>query len=114
MKLVLANGGLPAGSYVAKFLGVEASEPNQYGAGLRWLFEVTAGPQAGTKISRTTGVKPTPKNQCGKLLIGVSGKSVLGEEIDLTQYVGKNYIIVVVNRPEGGTSLDSVSMPPVG
>jgi hypothetical protein len=114
MKLTLSTGGVPAGSYVAKFVGVEETAPNQYGPGIRWNFVITAGPQAGTKISRPTGTNPTPKNQCGKLLIGVSGKSIMGEEIDLAQYVGRNYLIVVVNRPEGGTSLDSVSIPPVG
>jgi len=90
MKLILSNGGVPAGSYVAKFLGIEATEPNQYGPGIRWQFEVVAGPHVGTKISRTTGVKPTPKNQCGKMLIAVSGKSIMGEEIDLARYVGRN------------------------
>ena len=114
MKLTLSKGGVPAGSYVAKFVGVEPSEPNQYGPCIRWNFEVVTGPHAGTKLGRPTGTKPTIKNKCGQFLIGLSGKSVLGEEIDLSQYVGKNYLIVVVNRPEGGTSLDSVSMPPVG
>jgi hypothetical protein len=113
MKLILSNGGVPAGSYVAKFLGVEATEPNQYGPGIRWNFEIVSGPQVGAHIGRPTGVKPTPKNKCGQFLIGISGKSVLGEEIDLSAYVGRNYLIVVVNRPEGGTSLDSVSAPPV-
>src|SRR5215469_14959683 len=110
MKLILTNGGVPAGSYVAKFLGVEPTEPNQYGAGNRWKFEVVSGPHAGARISRITGTKPTLKNQCGKLLISLSGKSSLGEEIDLDAYVGRTYLVVVVQRPEGGTSLDSVSI----
>ena len=114
MKLTLSSGGVPAGSYLAKFVGVEASEPNQYGEGLRWRFEVANGPHAGTKITRTTGVTPTLKNKCGQFLIGVTGKSALGEEIDLSAYAGRTYLIVVVQRPEGGSSLDSVSIPPIG
>ena len=113
MKLSLSTGGVPAGSYVARFLGVEPTEPNQFGAGFRWKFEVVTGPHAGARVSRITGTKPTLKNQCGKMLIGVSGKSALGEEIDLNAYVGRNYLIVVVQRSEGGSSLDSVSMPPI-
>lgn len=114
MKLTLSSGGVPAGSYLAKFLGVEATEPNQFGPGIRWNFEIAAGPHTGTKIGRPTGTKPTLKNKCGQFLIGVSGKSVMGEEIDLSAFVGTVYLIVVVQRPEGGTSLDSVSIPPVG
>lgn len=114
MKLTLTSGGVPPGSYVARFLGVELTEPNQYGDGLRWNFEVASGPHAGTRIGRPTGTKPTLKNKCGQFLIGVCGKSAMGEEIDLGSYVGRNYLLVVVQRPEGGTSLDSVSMPPLG
>jgi hypothetical protein len=114
VKLILSNGSVPAGSYVAKFLGIEPTEPNQFGEGIRWKFEVVSGPHAGARISRTTGTKPTLKNQCGKLLIAVSGKSSLGEEIDLSAYVGRTYLIVVVQRPEGGISLDSVTIPPIG
>ena len=114
MKLILTHGGVPAGSYVAKFVGVQPSEPNQYGPGLRWTFEIVAGPHAGSKVSKTTGTNPTPKNQAGKMLIALSGKTVMGEEIDLAACVGKNYLLVVVNRPEGGTAIESVSIPPVG
>ena len=112
MKLTLSSGSTPPGSYLAKFLGTEQAEANEFGAGIRWQFEITSGPLAGTKIGRTTGDKPTLKNACGRMLIGISGKNTVGEPIDLAQYVGKVYLIIVVQRPEGGTYLDSVSLPP--
>lgn len=114
MKLVLTSGGVPAGSYLAKFLGVEPTEAGQYGPGIKWSFEVITGRYAASKVCRTTGVFPTQKNSCGKMLMGISGKANEGEEIDLADYVGKTYLIVLVQRPEGGTSLESVSVPPVG
>lgn len=112
MKLTLSSGSTPPGSYLAKFVGIEQSEANEYGTGFRWQFEIASGPLAGTKIGRTTGDKPTLKNACGKMLTGISGRNAVGETIDLAQYVGKVYLIIVAQRPEGGTSLDSVSLPP--
>lgn len=112
MKLTLSSGSTPPGSYLAKFIGAEQAEANEYGAGIRWQFEIQSGPLAGSKIGRTTGDKPTLKNACGKMVTGISGKTTVGETIDLTQYVGKVYLIIVAQRPEGGTSLDSVSLPP--
>jgi hypothetical protein len=112
MKLTLSSGSTPPGSYHAKFLGIEPAEANEYGAGIRWLFEIISGALAGTKIGRTTGDKPTVRNACGKMLTGISGKTAVGETVDLAQYVGKTYLIIVIQRPEGGTSLDSVCPPP--
>lgn len=114
MKLVLSSGGVPPGSYLAKFIGTEPSDGGQYGPGIKWSFEIVSGRYAGQKICRTTGLLPTLKNGCGKMLIGVSGKAIEGEEIDLAQFIGRTYLIVLVQRPEGGTSLDSVTAPPVG
>ena len=112
MKLTLSSGSTPAGSYLAKFIGIEPSEANEFGTGIRWQFEIASGPLAGTKIGRTTGDKPTLKNACGKMLTGISGRSTVGETVDLTQHVGNVYLIIVGPRPEGGTSLESVTLPP--
>lgn len=112
MKLTLSNGSVPPNTYNAKFVGVEATEANQYGPGLRWVFEITGGSHTGTKMSRMTGAVPTLKNGCGKLLMALSGRTTVGETIDLTQFVGKSYLIIVVQRPEGGTFIDSVCPPP--
>jgi len=113
MLLKVSAGGVPAGSYLAAFLGVEATN-NEFGDGLRWQFEVAAGPSKGSKTSRTTSQSPTPKNACGKMLAGLSGKPLIpGEDHDVEAYVGKKFIIVVVNTDSGGTRVESVSPPPI-
>jgi hypothetical protein len=114
MHLTLGSGSTPPGSYLAKFVGIEPTAANEFGAGIRWQFEILSPPLSGTKIGRTTSDKPTLKNACGRMLTGISGKTTVGETVDLTQFVGKTYLIVVTLRPEGGTSLDSVCLPPTG
>lgn len=112
MKLTLSSGSVPPASYHAKFVGVESAEANQFGPGLRWVFEISGGAHAGTRVSRTTGAVPTLKNACGKLLMSVSGRNTVGETVDVSVFAGKVYLIIVAQRPEGGTSLESVSLPP--
>jgi hypothetical protein len=112
--LKVSAGGVPAGSYLAKFVGVEATN-NEYGDGLRWVFEVVNGPNKGAKTSRITSQAPTPKNACGKMLGGITGKTLTpGEDINLDSFIGKTYLVMVINTDGGGTRIDSVSAPPVG
>lgn len=112
--LKVSTGGVPAGSYLAKFTGYEETN-NDYGDGLRWQFEVASGPIKGSKTSRITGPLPTPKNSCGRVLSGILGKPLTpGEDIDLDSLVGKTYLIVVTTTDSGSTRVDTVSPPPVG
>lgn len=112
--LKVSAGGVPVGSYLAKFVGVEATN-NEYGDGLRWLFEVVSGPQKGVKTSRITSQSPTPKNACGKMLSGITGKPLTpGEDVALEAFVGKTFLVMVGPTDSGGTRVDSVSPPPVG
>src|SRR5262245_15571090 len=114
MKLkVSAGSGPPAGSYVARFEGVEQTQHETYGEGLRWKFKVLQGPQAGQLASRTTGLKPSAKNGCGKVLAGLVGRALdLDEEIDIVQYVGRTYLIVVQAGEKGGTRVEAVIAAP--
>ncbi len=114
MKLKMqAGSGVPVGAYQAKFAGVEmvpADPLRGYGEGLKWLFEVTAGPQAGQKTSRITTAKPTLKNACGKMLAGVVGRALAeGEDVDLGTLIGKAYVIVVSQGEGGGTRVESLA-----
>lgn len=113
MKLTVSSGGVPAGSYLSKFVGVERIT-NDFGPGLVWQWEVVSGPHAGQKVTRITTVSPTPKNVCGKMLAGVIGKPLsAGEEIDLSACVGKNYLTVVAETDRGGSRVESVTSAPV-
>lgn len=114
MKLKVSAGGLPVGSYLGKFLGVEPVN-NDYGAGLCWRWEITAGPHAGQKVSRITGADPSPKNTCGRILAGLTGKALsAGDEFEPGGYVGKVYILVVTQGQRGGSKVESLDAAPVG
>ncbi len=113
MKFKVSNGGVPTGSYVGKFLGVEPYE-NEYGECMRWEWEITVGDCKGQKASRLTGLTPTLKNACGKMPSAVSGKPLnAGEEIDLTPCVGKPYLLIVQAGEKGGTRVETVTTPPL-
>lgn len=111
--LKVSAGGVPAGSYLAKFTGVEPTN-NDYGDGLRWQFDVLNGEHKGLATSRTTGNRPTLKNSAGKMLAGLAGGILTpGTEIDPSKYVDNTYLIVVANTESGSTRVDSVTAPPV-
>jgi hypothetical protein len=110
MKLTVSAGGVPAGNYVAKFKGIEPyqDKENKYGEGLRWTWQVEKGPHAGQTASRITGCSPSPKNACGKILSGLLNRPVQpSEEVDINDFVGKSYLIVV-GAAESGTRVETV------
>lgn len=109
MKLKISAGGVPAGNYQCRFKGIEAVTHDQYGPGLRWNFEIVSGPLAGQVASRTTSPTPTPRNGAGKLLSGViGGPLAVDSEVDLSQFVGRNYLVVVEQVASGGTAIATV------
>lgn len=113
MKLKVSSGGVPIGSYTAQFKSFESVE-NDFGAGLKWSFEITAGPCAGMSASRTTSVCPTSKNACGKLLSGITGFPLtVGTEIDVSSYIGRTYLIVVAETQNGSTRVEAVTPLPI-
>lgn len=112
MKLTISSGSVPAGSYVAAFKGVEPVK-NEYGDGLSWRWEVTKGPLAGQSAGRTTNNRLSPKTNGGRILAGLHGKPVSpGEQVDTDAFVGKEYLIVVIDCPSGGTRVESVTIAP--
>lgn len=119
MKLTMTEGaekyGAPPGLYRAKFLGAKADTHPEYGAGLKWEFEVVDGPSAGKVIGRTTSPAPTLKNGCGKMLqMLTGGTAALHQEFDLDQYVGRVFQVMVETNSTGtGTRVGSV-MPTTG
>ena len=60
-KLRVTSGGVPKGTYLAKFVSVE-SITNDYGPGLTWKWEVLRGLHAGQSVGRITKPTPTTKN----------------------------------------------------
>jgi hypothetical protein len=112
VKLTVKSGGVPPGSYIAKFVGVEQKD-SSYGPGLIWTFEIVSGPNAKGKATGMTGTEPTPANKCGKFLAGVTGKMPgVGESVDISLFIGKRYCIVVEATEKGGGKIVSVTAPP--
>ena len=92
MKMTIQKSGIEPGEYNATFKGVEAIE-TQYGEGVRFIFEVN-----GSTISRITKAQATMANATGRIIAGMSGKSLTpGEEVDLDSLVGKQFLITVEN-----------------
>jgi len=109
MLLKVTPGGVPPGNYQAKFEGVEPTENDKYGKGWRWKFAITSGPLAKQTVSRVTGLTPSLKNGCGKMLSGLSGHPLqLDEEVDPDQYIGRSYLIVVIACDTGGSRVETV------
>jgi hypothetical protein len=106
------SGGVPEGSYLAKFVKVEPTT-NALGDGLKWLWEITSGPNVGLTVSSISSNSPSPKNRCGKILSGMMGKALnTGEELDTGSLIGQTFLIVVRKGENGGTFVDSVTKAP--
>ena len=108
MRLKVGTGGPPPGTYTATFAGVEETTHEQWGPGLKWTFEIVAGPHRGIKAHRTTGLTATAKNGCGLMLKAVIGRPlVLGEVHDCDQFIGEAYMIMVAETPSGSTRVET-------
>jgi hypothetical protein len=113
--------GAPVGNYLAEFLVAEERKPlagSNFGPGLEFKFKIVEGPYAGRIISRTTALKPTLKNSCGRMLTQLAGGSVsAGTELDDRGFVGRRYqVMVEPNFTGNGTRVGTVMpvMPPSG
>lgn len=111
MQLVMTdNSGPPPGLYTAAFAEFKQTTSEQYGAGLCLTFTVDSGEHSGVKVGRTGKPTPTPQNVMGKLLAGLLGRQMKpGEAINLSDFVGKRYTIVVAQSPSGkSTRVESI------
>ena len=108
MKMKIANNQLPVGGYECSFDGAEESTHEVYGDGLRWCFTVERGKHRSAKAYRTTKPEPTPKNSCGRFLAALAGKPPTdGLEIDLDDYIGRRYSVIVGESEGGSTRVES-------
>ena len=108
----IAQGGLPAGNYKGKFIGVEPFDHEQYGPGLRWTWEVTEGQHAGATASRITNPNPTTANATGKMIASMTGQTLAGgQNVSVRDCVGKVFMLSVQQTKSGsGTRVES-AMP---
>lgn len=113
---------VPEGKYLCRFLGVKPlpADPNRLGndgkpmgPAVVWEFEVIDGEHAGKKCDRVSGIVPTAKSACGKLLSAVTDAILKdGMAVDVSQYVGKKYRVTVEQKPSGnGTRVSDLHLP---
>ncbi len=106
---VSASGGPPAGFYRANFVGVEPTEHEEFGSGLKFVFEIANGDHRGEEATRITSIMATLKNAAGRMLSGLSGLTLKPKvRIDLAPCVGKLYLIQVEETPSGATRISTV------
>ena len=99
----------PAGAHKALFTGVEEMTHPEYGAGLRFDFEVSEGPHKGKRTCRITGADPTPRNAAGRMLADLAGVAPAnGVSVNLDDHVGREFTIVVRENDSGRTRVESV------
>lgn len=105
--IVTAGEGLPIGSYAAKFSAVEPFE-NEYGPGVKLIFEVLQGEHQGQTSSRICSAKLSPKSNLYKFLQAFKGgKLEPGEQVDLLSFIGQTGMMVVEQTDSGSTRVGS-------
>lgn len=115
MRLTM-KADVPEGEYLGKLLAVEEWKENadKYGPAIRFVWEITRGDFQNQEVTRITGTRVTKKTALGKLLRGLKGGAIEpGEEIDPTQFIGREYLLTVAETDSGSTRVESAISPPV-
>lgn len=100
---VTAGEGLPVGSYAARF---KEAEPvtNDFGEGVKLVFEVLQGEHLGQTASRICSTKLSPKSNLYKFLQAFKGgKLEPGEQVDLLSFIGQQGMMIVEGTDSGAT-----------
>ena len=106
------GGGPPAGFYKGTFRNVEITEHEEFGPGLKFIFEVSEGEHKGEQATRITGDSPTPKNSAGRMISGISGEMLTpGKVVDLAPFVGREFLIQVEDTKGGNGTRIATVMP---
>ena len=111
------KSGVPVGNYLARFVGVsDFSHQKIDGPRWRWEWEVTSGPNAGSKADALTPPTISPLALTGKLVAGLLGRAVApGEDVQtaIQGCVGKSYMVTVSPGDKGGKPMVRfVGQPP--
>jgi hypothetical protein len=111
MVATISDGGVvPPGTYPGKFRGAEYLPESEgdpmTGKGARqypkvkWKWEITEGEHAGKEVSADTGVSTGVKSGYYQKTCWVLGQNPKpGDKVDLTWYVGKQYLLTVGAKP---------------
>lgn len=101
---------VPTGLHDARFIGCETVTHPEYGAGIEWQWEITAGNSQGERVNRRTGPEPSARNACGRIIQGFLGRELeAGEEIDPRDLVGTACKVFVAQTESGWPRVESVT-----
>ena len=107
---------VPEGSYYAEYIGNEeaTSKFAEDGKAIAWKWRIMEGDLKGKMPSRVTGKNPTPGNGCGKIIVGLVGKTpTASESVSVKDCIGKRYLIQVARTKDGkGTRVETVTRLP--
>lgn len=107
---------IPEGEYLGRLTSVEEWTQNaeKYGPAVRFAFEILKGDYKGQEAVSITSAKVTKKTRLGKLLRALKGSAIEpGEMIDPTQFIGREYVISVVETDSGSTRVENLIAPTV-
>ncbi len=114
MKMTM-KAEIPVGEYLGKLIAVDEWNENldKFGPAVRFAWEILKGPFQGQEVSRITGTRVTKKTALGKLLVSMKGGAIEpGEEIDPTEFIGREYLLVVGETDSGSTRVETVLRNP--
>jgi|GEM_PF-6245341 hypothetical protein len=98
----------PAGSYPANFFGAQETQHAEYGPGLVWTWQITAGPRKGELVTRRTATPATSRNATGKFLVAMTEQPLEKlDDAELEDYVGTRCLIVVTVNGDGWPRVES-------
>lgn len=106
MEFKMGSGGIPVGSYRARFLGADSYDENveKYGQGVLLKWQVVDGEQAGNETSRICSAKMTPRTALGKFAVALKGGAIApGESFTFADYVGVTGNVLVEATENGGS-----------
>lgn len=105
-QFTVTASGVPAGSYNATFLGLEAYTDNaeKFGEGVLMKWKITSGEHKDSEASRICSKKFSLKTQLYKFAKALRGSDLEnGESFDFAHYVGTKGMVIVEETDSGST-----------
>lgn len=106
LSFTMGSGGVPAGTYPARFAGIEPYTENaeKFGPGVSIRFVITEGESKGMEATRIVSQKLSPKSALAKFATAIKGSPIAtGESFSFDPYVGAIGMIVVEPTESGST-----------
>ncbi|MBL8794290.1 MAG: hypothetical protein JNM56_10315 [Planctomycetia bacterium] len=111
--ITVREAGAPPGEYLAQLVAITDTSHVEYGPGLRFEFEILTGEYVGRRVSRVTCAQSTRLNNLGRMLAGLLGRPLMkDEDVDLDQFIGRDYTVTVEKTETGSTRVATVQPAP--